>query len=164
MACASSRSLDDSFSDIGANAQLKSVLFADRQHDYADIDITIYEGRLMLTGSMRTEDGRAKLIENAWKAEGIEVVIDEVVVSDKTPFLQGVMDSRIDQAFKTRLIAAESVVSSRYKVAVSNSVIYLIGAARDQAELDEALAIASTVSGVSKVVTHVALRAPGDAQ
>ncbi len=163
-ACASSRSLDDSFSDLAGNADLKGVLFTDRSFDYGDIDITLFEGRLMLTGTMRTEAGRAKLIENAWKADGVEQVIDEILVGDRTSFGQGLADTRIDQTLKAKLIADGDVTSTRYKIAVSGGTVYMIGAARTEGELEKAVSLARTVGGVNKVVSHVVARAPGDAQ
>ena len=157
-ACATSRSLDETFTDISASSELRSVLFSDRTRDYSDVDITIHEGRLMLTGSMRSEDGRRQLIENAWKARGVDQVIDEIFIGDKTPFGQGFEDSRIDQVLRARLIAEADVTSGNYKIAVSRGIVYLIGTASSQAELDEALRVASSISGVEKVVNHTALR------
>lgn len=159
-ACASSRNLDQSFSDLSGNAELKSVLFSDRTHDYGDIDLTLYEGRLMLTGTMKSESGRTKLIENAWKADGVKEVIDEIFIGDGTSFGQGFEDTRIDQTLRTKLITAGGVSSTEYKIAVSGAVVYLLGIARSQAELDKALELARSISGVEKVVSHVALRGP----
>lgn len=158
-ACASSRNLDESFSDMSANAELKAVLFADRTHDYSDVDLTVYEGRLMLTGAMLSEEGRRKLIENAWKADGVDEVIDEIIIADKkTSFGQGFEDARIDQTLRTRLIADSDVTSSDYKMSVSRAVVYLIGVARSKKELDEAIRAARSVAGVEKVVSHVVIR------
>lgn len=159
-ACASSRNLDQTFTDLAGGTELKGVLFADRTHDYGDIDITLYEGRLLLTGTMRSEQGRAKLIENAWKAEGVKEVIDEIVIGDKTSIGQGFADARIDQTLRAKLIADKGTSSADYKIAVSGAVVYLIGAARSQEELDRALELASGVGGVEKVVSHVILRGP----
>ena len=163
-ACASSRSLDQSFADIGANAELKGVLFSDRSFDYSDVDLTVYEGRLLLTGTMRSEDGRNKLIENAWKAKNVDEVIDEIFVGDKTPFTQGFEDTRIDNVLKTKLITDRDVTSTDYKVAVSRAIVYLIGSSRNEAERDEAARLASEVAGVEKVVSYVTIRAPLNAQ
>ncbi|WDI32878.1 BON domain-containing protein [Hyphococcus flavus] len=157
-ACASSRSLDQSFSDISGNAELKAVLFTDRSHDYSDIDITLYEGRLMLTGTMRSEEGRRQLIANAWKAENVKTVIDEIIIAEKTSFGQGFEDSRIDQTLRARLIADNDVSSGDYKMSVSRAVVYLLGGARNQGELDEAVKLARSVNGVEKVVSHVVVR------
>lgn len=159
-ACASSRNLDQTFTDMAGDAELKGVLFADRTHDYGDVDITLYEGRLLLTGTMHSEDGRAKLIENAWKAEGVKEVIDEIFVGDGTSFGQGFEDARIDQTLRAKLIADKGTSSADYKIAVSGAVVYLIGAARSQEELDRALELARTIGGVEKVVSYVTLRAP----
>lgn len=159
-ACASSRSLDDSLSDLGSNAEIKGVLFADRSRDYSDVDITLFEGRLLLTGSMRSEDGRKKLIENAWKADGVNQVIDEIFVGDKTSIGQGFEDARIDQVLRAKLITDGDVKSGRFKITVSQGVVYLLGEARRQSELDEALQHARSIGGVVKVVSHVKLAKP----
>lgn len=156
--CASSRNLDKSFTDISSDAQLKAVLFADRSHDYGDVDITIFEGRLMLTGTMKSEDGRRKLIENAWKADGVDQVIDEVFVGDGTPFAQGFEDGRIDAALRARLIADGDAKAGDFKASVSNGVVYLLGVTRSEASLAAALDIARSISGVRKVVSHVLVR------
>ncbi len=156
--CASSRNLDHTFQDMSSNAELKGVLFADRSHDYGDIDITLFEGRLMLTGTMPTEAGHRKLIENAWKAANVKEVIDEVFVSGGTSIGQGFEDVRIDKVLRARLIADRDVSSSEYKIAVSKAVVYLLGVARSQSELDEALELARSVAGVEKVVSHMTVR------
>ena len=156
-ACSSSRSLDESFTDIGAAGELKSVLVADRTHEYGDVDITLFEGRLLLTGTMLTEEGRAKLLANAWKANGVDQIIDEVIVAEKTSFGQGFEDTRIDQTLRAKLVTDDTVSSGRFKIAVSRGVVYLIGAARSANERDRAVELARTVAGVEKVVSHVAL-------
>lgn len=159
-ACASSRTLGGAVNEIGAAAALKATLFADRNYDYSDVDLTIDEGRLLLTGTMRSEQGRKKLIENAWKAEGVKQVIDEIRIGAHTSFGQGLEDSRIDQTIRAQYLTDADIRNANYKIAVSNAVVYLLGVARDEEELQEALDIARSVSGVEAVVSHVLYRAP----
>ena len=106
----------------------------------------------MLTGTMRAENGRRKLVENAWKADGVKQVIDEVLVSDRTSFGQGLEDTRIEQAIRTKYVVSGNVRSSNYKIAVSGAVVYLLGVARDKSELDRALEAASKTAGVNSVI------------
>jgi len=162
-ACASSRGLDDSITDLAANAELKGVLFTDRNHDYSDVDITIHEGRLLLSGTMQSEEGRERLLANAWKADEVDQVIDEILIEPKTSFGQGFEDTRIDQTLRARLLADNNVTSGDFKISVSKAVVYLIGSTRTQAELDEALRLAKTTSGVEKVIHYVKVRMPQDA-
>lgn len=157
-ACASSRTLSGSFNELGANAELKAVLFADRSFDYSDVDLTMYEDRLMLTGTMRSQDGHKKLVENAWKADGVKQVIDEIIVGDHTSFGQGLEDTRIDETIHTKFLTSGNIRNANYKIAVSDGVVYLIGVARDENELNDALEAARTVSGVKAVVSHAVYR------
>ncbi len=159
-ACASSRNLDESVTDIGADSELKAVLFADRKHDYSDIDLTVFEGRLLLTGTMRSEEGRQRLIENAWKAGGVDQVIDEIVIGGKTSFGQGFEDARIETALRSKLVFEGGVRSSNFKIAVSDGVVYLLGATFSDRSLKEALDLAQSTGGVEKVVSHVLVRTP----
>lgn len=159
-ACASSRTLGGSVNEIGASAELKAVLFADRSFDYSDVDLTMYEGRLMLTGTMRSEAGRKKLVDDAWKADGVKQVIDEIIVGDHTPFKQGLEDTRIDQTIRAKFLTSGDIRNANYGLAVSDGVVYLLGIARDEKELNEALEAARTVSGVKAVVSHVVYRTP----
>ncbi len=153
--CASERTLGGTFRGIGSGATLKSKLFTDRQHDYGDIDLTLSDGRLLLTGTMRSEEGRAVLVERARVVKGVKEVIDEVIVGEKTTRGQGWNDSEIDRTLKTRWLTARGVDSRNYKVSVSQGVVYLIGRARDDQELQNAVAIARGVKGVSRVVSYV---------
>ncbi|MEM9705503.1 MAG: BON domain-containing protein [Pseudomonadota bacterium] len=156
--CTSSKTLGSSVDDFTAAQSIRSTLFTDRSRDYGDVDITIYDGRLMLTGTMRSEEGRQKLVANAWRAENIRQVVDEIVIGEKTGFGQGVADSRIDQTINAKYLTDRGVSGNDYKIAVSNRVVYIIGVARDQIELDRALNYARSTSGVKKVVSHVVYR------
>lgn len=157
-ACASSRTLGGSVNEIGAGAELKAMLFADRSYDYSDVDLTIYEGRLMLTGTMLTVDGHKKLVENSWKADGVKQVIDEISIGEHTSFGQGLEDTRIDQTIRTKYLTSGNIRNANYKIAVSDGVVYLLGVARDEDELNGALEAARTVSGVKAVVSHAVYR------
>jgi len=157
-ACASSRNLDAAFADFGVNAELKGVLFSDRNHDYSDIDLTIYEGRLLLTGTMLTEEGRRKLVANAWKAGGVKQVIDEILIGEHTSLGQGIEDVRIDQTLRAKFIADGEIVSGDIKIAVSGAAVYLLGATHRSEQIKRALHLASATGGVEKVVTYIELR------
>ena len=157
-ACGTSRNLDSTFGDIGMNTELKSALFADRNFDYSDIDLTVYEGRLLLTGTMRSEAGRQALITNAWTVEGLKQVIDEIKITERTSFGQGFEDTRIDQTLRAKLVADTNVAGVDYKIAVSGATVYLLGATREQKQLERVLHHASTTAGVEKVVTYVEVR------
>ena len=155
-ACGSSRTLGGTFGDMDTHQTLRASLM-DSHYEFDDIDTTIFESRLMLTGTVRTEAARNYLVQEVWKIGGISQVIDEVLIADKTGSGQGLADTRIDQTIRTRLITSNNVTSRDYKLAVSNGVVYFLGKAHAQHDLERALNIAASVRGVRKVVSHVRL-------
>lgn len=155
--CSTSRTLGGSVDAIGSEATLKSRLFTDRNHDYGDVDLTLSQGRLLLTGTMRTEEGRAVLVERARTVKGVDEVIDSIVVGEKTTGREGFEDGRIHEEVRARWISRRSVDSRNFKMAVSQGVVYVIGQAKDETERQSALDAARGVKGVSRVVSFVTL-------
>ncbi|MEM6415756.1 MAG: BON domain-containing protein [Pseudomonadota bacterium] len=153
--CGSSRSLGASFGDANSGQDFKARLMTDGPYDYDDIDITVFEGRLMLTGTAPDEQTRQRLVMQGWQSKGVKQIIDEVVIGEKTRFKQGVADSRIDTAIRTKLITDGAIRSSDVKITVSNGVAYLIGVARDDRILTKIVDHARTTRGVTKVVSHI---------
>ena len=95
--CVTNRTVGGGVDDVAADINLRSRLLGDNLYDYSDVDLTIYEGRLMLTGSMLSEDGKNHVNELAKRAPNVKEVLDELVISQKTTFGQGTSDALIDE-------------------------------------------------------------------
>ncbi len=154
-ACITNRSFGDGVDDTGADLNLKSVLLTDRNHDYADIDITVFEGRMLLTGTMPSDEGKAHLGNLAANTEGVTEVINEVVVGRKTSIGQSAEDVIIDERLSARFLADREVIRGNYKVVVSDNTVFLLGLAQNAEELKRATDWARQTPGVKKVVSHV---------
>ena len=125
------------------------------------IDITINEGRVLLTGIVR-DDKKAKLAtELAWKVRGVKEVIDEIKVTEDAitakDFTKGFRDYVITTQINTKMLFSKKVASVNYKVTTVAKTVYLLGVSKDDAEMRNALSIAAKTSGVRKVVNHLIL-------
>lgn len=126
------------------------------------IDITVNEGRVLLTGIARNPE-RARLASQlAWKISGVKEVIDEIQVSEEgslrprdvpVAFWDYVLTLRIE----TALLLAREVSTVNYKVTTVNGVVYLIGVASDDEELQKVLSKISKIRGVKKIVNYIIL-------
>lgn len=155
---AQERSLGDGFDDVGIRTRIKSGLTSD-DINFGDVDVNSVEARVLLTGSVETEDQRRAAAKIAWESDGVAEVIDELVVGPRTTPRQGGADTRIETSLRTRLITDGKVPNTNYVIVVSQGVVHLMGLAPDQAELDRVTEHARTVSGVKKVVSHVQFKA-----
>lgn len=154
-ACVSNRTLGEGIDDSAADFAVKRQLLADRKHNYSDIDIAIFEGRLMLTGTVKTPEARASLTEKAERVVTVHEVLNEVIVGSRTPFRQGAMDALIDEKLGAAIVTDNGIFSGNYQIVVSNGTVYVLGVAQGPEELSRMTGHAQTIDGVRNVVSHV---------
>ncbi|MEQ9169827.1 MAG: BON domain-containing protein [Rhodospirillales bacterium] len=124
-----------------------------------DGSVKVYNRRAMLTGTVKTEDIRAKAVHLTWEVEGIEEVINELAVGD-TALSDSAIDSWISAQLTAKLTFDKDVHAINYIIETESAVIYLLGAAQSQAELDRVLGHARAISRVREVVNHVRIKTP----
>lgn len=124
---------------------------------YSSVNVNVHEGRVLLTGAVKNKDYLNEAAAIAWKIKGVKEVINEIEVADKT-FKDSAKDILIANTIRGKILLEKDVISVNYLVDVSNSVVYLLGVAQSEKELDAVLQIAGTVRGVQKVVSHVLLK------
>jgi osmotically-inducible protein OsmY len=124
------------------------------------VDVTVNEGRVLLTGIVR-EEQKAKLAsELAWKVEGVKEVIDEIQLRDDfkaKDVSNAFRDYLVSIEIETKLLLGKKITSSNYQITTVGKTVYLLGVASDNAEMQKVLSIAAKVRGVDKVVNHVIL-------
>ena len=164
------RSLSDTARDAGIHA-----LVAQSWKQYniklsEDLDTTVYEGRVLITGTVPSEEWRAEAVKRAWKVDGVKEVYDEIQVGPDEGFMQDMGDTTITSKLKAQLVGDGDVKSINYTVTTVKGVVYIIGSARSQAELDRVVNHARNISNVRRVVSYIRIRTgeppkerPGDA-
>ncbi|MCI5045537.1 MAG: BON domain-containing protein [Aquisalinus sp.] len=153
--CATNRTFGGGVDDVTADINLRARLFDDGLYDYSDVDLTVYEGRVLLTGTMRTREGKKHLEQLAARSANVEEVMNEIIIGQKTPFNQGTSDALIDEKLGFALLADNGVYRANYQIAVSGGIVYLLGVAQGPAELTRVTDHARNIRGVNKVVSHV---------
>jgi len=125
-----------------------------------DLNVTVYEGRVLLTGAAPDPQFKAQAKEVASRVPGVRVVYDEIEVAPSESAWDSAKDSWISTRVRTELAFTPDVRSVNYTVETANKSVYLIGSARSQAELDIATNAARTTPDVKRVVSYVEIR-PG---
>ena len=125
-----------------------------------DLSVTVYEGRILLTGAAPVPQFKAQAKEVASRVPGVRAVYDEIEVGPDEGTWDSAKDSWISTRVRTELAFNPDVRSVNYTVETANKSVYLIGSARSQAELDIATNAARTTPDVKRVVSYVEVR-PG---
>lgn len=126
-----------------------------------DVDATVYEGRVLLTGRVPSEDWRQEAVKRTWQVAGVKEVYDEIEVGPDTSVMQDTGDTWITSRLRAELVADADVRSINYSITTMSGIVYVIGSARDQAELTRVTDHARNIPNVRRVVSYVRIR-PGE--
>jgi osmotically-inducible protein OsmY len=120
------------------------------------ISTDIYQGMVMLTGTVRDEKDKSKAEKLARRVKGVRELFNEIQVTTEGGVTSAVADLIMENKLKAKLVFAAGLTSINFRWRAVNSVIYFMGMAKSREELDRVVTLAR-MSGVSKIVTHVFL-------
>jgi osmotically-inducible protein OsmY len=126
----------------------------------ADLEVTVYERRVLLTGDAPTLEIKAQAQRLASGVAGVRTVYNEIEVAPHESVWSSAKDAWITSQVRSDLIFNSHIRSDNYTIETVDRSVYLIGSARSQAELDTATNMARYVPGVKRVVSYVEIR-PG---
>lgn len=125
---------------------------------YAGVSTTIIEGRVLLTGTIQNPQFKTDAEEMVWAVPGVKEVINEIQITNENSITDFGNDVWISNYIRSKLLVTKGIGSSNYYVDTTNANVYLMGIARDEEELRNAIEVARRVGGVEKVISHVILR------
>jgi osmotically-inducible protein OsmY len=118
----------------------------------AHIDVTSFNGAVLLVGQIQTEELRQLAAQTAATVAGVKRVYNELTVGPDNGFSAHATDALITSKVKSQLFAQESIKDGSMLVLTENGVVYLMGlVSRQQANL--AGQVAQKIDGVQRVVS-----------
>jgi osmotically-inducible protein OsmY len=149
--------LGQTYSDVEVSNNLHDAWFNYDREMFDKLDYKVFEGRVMIVGSVQKPEYRDTAIRMAWQVPGVRQVINEIRVEPSGGITGFTKDAWISTQLKTRLLTDGDVASGNYKFVSNGGVIYLLGTARDQEELNAVLDNARNIAYVKDVVSYVRL-------
>lgn len=144
--------------DTAIRIQIADKWFKKDVEMFRHLSMTVKEGRVLITGSVPNPDTRVEAVRLAWQADGVRQVINEIRVDNGDSFKTYVTDSWVTSNLKSRILLDKYVQSINYTVETVGGVVYLMGVAQDQMELDRVINYARNTKYVKNVVSYVRLR------
>lgn len=156
---AQERSVGNAVDDAGIYLKVKKKFAEQPDNDlFANILVKVVEGRVLLTGNVDKPESQVQAVTLSWQVPGVREVVNEIQINDKASFSNYAQDVWISAQIRSRLLFTKNIRSVNYSVITVNQVVYLMGIAQDQAELDRATWVASTTSYVKNVISYVQLK------
>lgn len=149
------RNFARSVNDVSAERVIKARLKRAHGFKLKGINVDVREGVVLMAGNVPRQEDRIEAERIAWSAPRVDQVGNEILIKDKQGAVRNVKDGLLTTSVKTRLTADKYVKSRNINVESHDGVVYLLGVARNQAELERAAEIASTTRGTREVVSYV---------
>jgi osmotically-inducible protein OsmY len=150
-----SRRVGDVVSDNRIKLELNKRMLEDSFALFRQVDTVVYQGRVMLIGSVPSPERKIKAEMLAWESEGVKEVINELLVGEAGDVLEFASDYIKEKTIQAALLLDDAVDSANYRVRVLRGRVYLMGHAANRAEMNAALRIARQTDGVIRVVSYM---------
>ena len=134
-----------------------NVALSERAGDlYTTLGIEVYEGRLLLTGVVPTEEDRIRVGEIVSTVENVKEVLNEVQIGEPSGIIDYTQDFGIASLIRLRLIEHDKITQALdMEFEVVNQIVYVIGRSASDTARSELVEILRTTAGVKTVVLHL---------
>ena len=123
-----------------------------------DISPDVFEGKVLLTGALPNIELIQQILEKTWNTPDVKMVYNYIRIAEP-PSLEIVnTDAAISGAIRTQLTFTRHISSSNYKLIMENGTLYIMGIAKNQAELERVLSVIKNTAGVNKIVNLTRFR------
>jgi osmotically-inducible protein OsmY len=147
-----------SMSDTEIRIAINDLWLRSDEEMFRKVNLQVQEGRVLLSGNVRLPEQRVEAVRLVWQVPGVREVINEVTVDDTSGLGDLARDTWVSAQLRSTLLFDKDVSAIDYSIETVNQVIYLMGVAQDQAELDRVIGHAKDISYVRRVVSYVLLK------
>ena len=158
---AEDRSLETLRDDTAITFDINEILLGEKYRDlFPEISTDVYEHVVMLTGTVKFAQNKQRASDIVRAVKGVKRIINELQVTSDYGVGAAANDLWVETKLKVLLLGTKGIRSINYRWRSVNGTVYVIGAARSQAELNTVLNVIRKTERVKKVVNHAWIRTP----
>ena len=125
---------------------------------FVNINTSVIEGRILLTGIVDTQEIRIEAIRQTWEVNGVKEVINEIEIGDKTTLKEYANDLWINTQVKGLAAKTVGLRSLSYNFETIRGKVFIAGITSRPEQLDKIIEITKTIKGVKEIVNYVIIK------
>lgn len=151
------KGVSGTINDMSLTTSVNAKLYDYDSKAFTQIDTDVYNGEVLLTGLVENPTISTKAEELAWTVEGVKAVYNHIQPS-KNSLLDYTKDSWITTKIKSQFLTDADIKNLNYSVKTLAGVVYILGTAESQIELEKVHSVSGETTGVTKVISYVTLK------
>jgi len=141
--------------DILTKTKIEEALFSNNYENlFSKIRVIVYEGRVLLVGTVAKEQHKIKAEELAKNMSNVREIANYISIG-KQGIVDYIKDTRISLELKAKLLTDKNVSEVNFTSTTENRVLFIIGIAQNKTEIDIILEHASDIAGVKKIINLI---------
>jgi len=148
-----SRAIDD----FNTQTELNARLLGESPSLFANVNTTVIEGRVHLSGTVPNLEDRLNATRLAWATPNVVEVVNDIEVTNGG-IADIVRDRWISAQVRARILGDGAIRDLNYTIDTQNRIVYILGIAQDRAELDRVTEHARAVREARRVVNYALLK------
>ncbi len=144
--------------DILIKAKIEEAMFSnDYDKLFSKVRVIVYEGRVLLVGTVVEESIKETANQISWNTKNVNEVANYITIG-KNDLIDYVKDTRISLELRAKMLTDKEVSEVNFSVTTENRILYLVGVAQNNKELNKVIEHASNIAGVKKIVNLIKLK------
>ena len=152
------RSAGDVIDDATIKLKIASKFIASEQNLFMNLDTTVIEGRVLLTGIVQNQETRIEAVRRVWEVAGVQEVINEIQIGEKTTIKEYANDVWITTQIKAITTKNIGLRSLSYNFETIRGKVYVAGITSRKEQLDTVIESIESIRGVKEIVNYVVLK------
>jgi osmotically-inducible protein OsmY len=152
------RSVGTVIDDVTIKVQIGAKFISSEENLFLNIDTSVIEGRILLTGIVDTQEARIDAVRRVWEVKGVQEVINEIEVGDKTTLKEYSQDLWINT--QVRGVAAKTLGlrALSYNFETIRGKVYIAGIISKKELLDQLINSIKNIKGIKEIVNYVIIK------
>ena len=151
------RSLGTVIDDATIKVQIAQKFISAEENLFLNIDTSVIQGRVLLTGIVDTQEIRIDAVRKVWEVNGVQEVINEIEVGDKTTIKEYGQDLWITTQIKGLAAKNLGLRGLGFNFETIKGKVYIAGITSNKQQLDTLINSIKTVKGVKEIVNYVVI-------
>ena len=152
------RSLGTVVDDATIKLNVSAKFLQSENNLFININTSVLEGRVLLTGIVKTQEIRIESVRKVWEVEGVNEVINEIEVGDKTTLKEYANDLWINTQIKGLAAKTIGLRALAYNFETIRGKVYVVGITSKPEQLNKIIKVSKSITGVKEIVNYVIVK------
>ena len=152
------RSLGTVVDDATIKLNISGKFLGSENNLFLNIDSRVIEGRVLLTGIVKTQKIRIEAVRKVWEVVGVQEVINEIEIGNKTTIKEYANDLWIITQIKTLAAKNIGLRSLGYNFESIKGRVFIAGITSRPEQVETLVNSIKTIKGVKEIVNYVIVK------